>query len=104
MVTTLARTWANGRENLPYVGPGTVRILCGDDQPGPAQGLGLGVGEEEPALDDLMLAIGLEHGGVAEEDLIALLQRLVPDFRRQKAPLAVDQDESEASSAAFPFP
>jgi hypothetical protein len=44
-----------------------------------------------------MLAIGLEHGGVAEEDLIALLQRLVPDFRPQKAPLAVDQDESEAN-------
>jgi FlaA1/EpsC-like NDP-sugar epimerase len=46
------------------------------------------------ALDALVVSV---KGGVAEEDLIALLQRLVPDFRPQKAPLAVDQDESEAS-------
>jgi len=46
----------------------------------------------EAALDALVVSA---KGGAADEDLLALLQRLVPEFRPQKAPLVIDQDESE---------
>ena len=47
----------------------------------------------EPALDALVVSA---KGGAADEDLLALLQRLVPDFRPHTAPVVIDQDESEA--------
>ncbi len=46
----------------------------------------------ETALEALVVSA---KGGAADEDLLALLQRLVPDFRPLTAPVVIDQDETE---------